>query len=239
MLQWYAWGGQRQEGRISSLDDTWADNTTPHQQREVIRQLDRGEESLTEIGRRDTRAWEQYSRQMGMAMREELVSSSTGVVLRAALARQVDLITSLPTVAAQRVHDLTVENLAQSKRPAQIAEEIMKTGQVTKSRATLIARTEVARTASELTEARAVAVGSTHYIWRGVRDKRERDSHWHMEGRVCEWANPPEVEPGKRYHAGRIYNCRCWPEPIVPLDDDDNRELRIVGGNAAPITRRR
>ena len=47
----YADGDHRQEGRISSLDDTWADNTTPHQQREVIRQLDRGEESLTEIGR--------------------------------------------------------------------------------------------------------------------------------------------------------------------------------------------
>ena len=44
MLQWYAWGGQRQEGRISSLDDTWADTTTPYQQREAIWRHDRGED---------------------------------------------------------------------------------------------------------------------------------------------------------------------------------------------------
>jgi SPP1 gp7 family putative phage head morphogenesis protein len=173
---------------------------------------------LKEVGRRDTAAWEGYSRQMGLSLRQEIAKEATGRVLRAALARQVDLITSLPLEAAKRVHELTIENLAVSGRHDELAKRIMETGDVTKARATLIARTEIARTASELTEARSVAVGSTSYIWRGVKDRRERDSHLHMEGRVCQWANPPEVEPGKRYHAGRIYNCRCWPEPIVQVD---------------------
>jgi SPP1 gp7 family putative phage head morphogenesis protein len=173
---------------------------------------------MQEIARRDTKAWESYSRQMGLAMREEVTQGATGHVLRESLARQVTLIKSLPLEAAQRVHELTLEGLTNSTRHTEIAKKILETGEVTKSRATLIARTEVARTASELTQARATAVGSTHYIWRGVLDKRERDSHVHMQGRVCEWANPPEVEPGKFYHAGCIYNCRCWPEPIVPQD---------------------
>jgi SPP1 gp7 family putative phage head morphogenesis protein len=173
---------------------------------------------MQEVGRRDTKAWEAYSRQMGLAIREELATTATGSVLRAAMLRQVNLITSLPIDAAQRVHDLVQANLAESKRAPEIAKMIMASSDVTKVRATLIARTEIARAASELTEARSVAVGSTHYIWRGVRDRRERDSHDAMEGRICEWANPPEVEPGKFYHAGRIYNCRCWPEPIVQKD---------------------
>jgi SPP1 gp7 family putative phage head morphogenesis protein len=171
---------------------------------------------LQEVARRDTKAWETYSRQMGLAMREEVATGATGHVLRESLARQVTLITSLPIEAAQRVHELALEGLANSARHTEIAKKILETGDVTKSRATLIARTEIARTASELTKARSVAVGSTHYIWRGVLDKRERNSHAHMQGRVCEWANPPEVEPGKFYHAGCIYNCRCWPEPIIP-----------------------
>lgn len=176
------------------------------------------EKTLQDIGRRDTKAWQQYARQMGRAIHQELEQADTGKVYSEAMARQVHLITSLPTEAANRVHELVTGALGSGKRPSEIAEMIMQTGEVTKSRATLIARTEVARAASEFTQARAVSVGSTHYIWRGVRDRRERDSHWEMEGRVCEWANPPEVEPGKRYHAGCIYNCRCYPEPVIPED---------------------
>jgi SPP1 gp7 family putative phage head morphogenesis protein len=173
---------------------------------------------LMEISRRDTKAWEQYARQMGQAIRTELATQETGRELSAALERQVELITSLPLDAARRVHELTQQALSTSVRPSEIAAKILETGEVTKSRADLIARTEVARTASNLTQVRAESVGSTHYIWRTVRDRRVRESHEHMEGRVCAWADPPEVEPGQRYHAGCIYNCRCYPEPIVPED---------------------
>lgn len=174
------------------------------------------EKMLMEVGRRDSEAWTRYAREMGRSIQAELAGAQTGLVMRESMARQVDLITSLPLDAAKRVHELAIGALGSGDRPSEIAKKIMETGDVTKSRATLIARTEVSRAASEFTQARATSVGSTHYIWRGVRDRRERDSHWAMEGRVCEWANPPEVEPGKRYHAGRYFNCRCYPEPVIP-----------------------
>ncbi|MFX5937705.1 phage head morphogenesis protein, partial [Acinetobacter baumannii] len=81
-------------------------------------------------------------------------------VLQELLAEQVDLITSIPREAGQRVHELTLKGLEDSTRASEIAKEIMRSGEVAKSRAMLIARTEVSRTATSLTQARAQFVGS-------------------------------------------------------------------------------
>jgi SPP1 gp7 family putative phage head morphogenesis protein len=171
---------------------------------------------IQEIGRRDSRAWMAYSRKMGKLLAQQLAEAPLGHAVQASLARQVELITSLPTQAASQVHEYAVAAQAGGIRYTDMIEKIMALGDVTQARATLIARTETSRVASEITQSRAQSVGSTQYIWRGVMDRRERETHRKMQGRVCEWASPPEVEPGKFYHAGCIYNCRCFPEPIVP-----------------------
>lgn len=145
-------------------------------------------------------------------------TAPTGDALKTLLGEQVNLITSLPTDAARRVHELTMKAIVEGTRPDLLASEILRTGDVTKARATLIARTETARTASVLTQVRAQAVGSTGYIWRTSRDARVRPWHKKLEGQFVEWDNPPECDPGHRAHAGQIFNCRCWAEPIIPLD---------------------
>jgi len=170
---------------------------------------------LWDIARKDEAAWIRLGDEIGRGLREELQDAPVGVFLNKMLEEQVHLITSLPTNAAKRVHLLTAEALTSGRRAADITNEILQTGDVTESRAKLIARTEVARTASGLTMARATHIGSTHYIWRTSRDSTVRESHKNMEGKVCAWDDPPEVEPGKHYHAGMFPNCRCFPEPIV------------------------
>jgi SPP1 gp7 family putative phage head morphogenesis protein len=139
-----------------------------------------------------------------------------GSVLAQLQDEQVALITSLPIEAGRRVQEIARGTLYTGARPQALRDEILRTGEVTKSRATLIARTETAKAASLLTQTRAAHVGCTHYMWRTVRDGDVRKAHKAMEGRVCSYADPPEVEPGKRYHAGQIYNCRCYQEPIIP-----------------------
>ncbi len=120
---------------------------------------------LADVARRDKKAWMDRARKMGRALREELSTDApTGRVLRESLQRQVGLITSLPVEAAERVHSLTVEAQSSGARAGRIAEMISASGEVAKSRATLIARTEVSRTASELVQARARAIGSEGYI---------------------------------------------------------------------------
>ncbi|AMG47961.2 phage head morphogenesis protein [Achromobacter xylosoxidans] len=177
---------------------------------------------LAEVNRRDRDAFLERSKDISQALREEIRGADTGRVMQSLLAEQVDLIKSLPLEAAERVHKLTIEGLQDSTRAAEIAEEIGRSGEVAESRAMLIARTEVARTAAKLTEARAVSIGSTHYIWRTVGDSDVRSGHRHMNGKVFAWNDPPMVNEGTdkrpvwmRHHPGEIWNCRCYAEPIL------------------------
>lgn len=172
---------------------------------------------LEDVSRRDEQVWYDRARDMGRDLRAEIKDASIGGVLRQLMDQQVHLITSLPKDAAQRVHELSVGALYQGDRPREIVAEIMKTGQVTRSRANLIARTETGRASTALTEARALHVGSEGYIWRTAKDADVRRLHKKLEGKFFRWDDPPVTgENGERSHPGSIYNCRCWPEVVVP-----------------------
>lgn len=177
-----------------------------------------GKRMVEDVNRQDVESFNKAARSMSRGLKQELARAPVAETMRDLQREQVRLITSLPTEASQRVHRLTQEALTTGKRAAQIAEEIARTSEVTESRAALIARTEVARTGSKLTETRAISVGSTGYIWRTSKDSDVRESHQQMEGRFCEWANPPTLSDGTTTHAGQIYNCRCYPEPVIPDD---------------------
>jgi SPP1 gp7 family putative phage head morphogenesis protein len=173
---------------------------------------------VTEVAARDRRAWMQASRKIGKLLRAEIDSAPTGEVMRARMAEQVKLITSLPTEAAERVHKLTQEAIVDGTRAKQIEKEIMRSGDVSASRARLIARTEVSRTSTELTRARAEHVGSTHFIWRTAGDSDVRPSHKRLNGKTFTWNDPPECDPGHRALPGEIWNCRCYAEPVIVED---------------------
>ena len=177
-----------------------------------------------QVGKYDRAAWIKLGERMGMALGKEIRDAPTGQVLRDYLASQVQLITSLPREAAERVHKYTLQSLVGSMRAPEIANEILQTGRVTQSRAMLIARTEVARTASALTQSRALYVGSEGYIWRTSLDEQVRPSHRKMEGKYVRWDSPPTLTDGTVTHAGQIYNCRCWPEPVMA--DEPMRQRR-------------
>ena len=121
------------------------------------------ERMLENIQRKDELSWSRFGKDIGRSLRKEIQHAPTGEVLRSFLNEQVTLITSLPLDAAQRVHKLTLEGMTQGTRANEIAREILRTGDVLESRAKLIARTEVARTASALTMARAQFVGCQAY----------------------------------------------------------------------------
>jgi SPP1 gp7 family putative phage head morphogenesis protein len=172
---------------------------------------------IADVNRRNERAWKETGKEMGKALRMEIAYAPTGQVFTMLMADQVELIRSIPLDAAKRVHDLTIEGLSTGERAASIAREIMKTEEVSKSKATLIARTEVARAASTLTEARATFVGSEGYIWRSSGDGDVRPTHKEMNGKYVRWDKPPITDKGLGpYHAGCGPNCRCYPDPVIP-----------------------
>jgi SPP1 gp7 family putative phage head morphogenesis protein len=173
---------------------------------------------LGEVDARDRDFWRDLSANISSQLKHDILRTPVGPALRGLLNEQVGLIQSLPIEAAERVHSLTVRGLLDSTRANEIAAEIKRTGEVTDSRAQLIARTEVARTASILTETRARAAGALFYVWETSRDADVRPGHRAMQGQICRWDDPPAVNENGRimyHHPGRFPNCRCWASPLI------------------------
>ena len=137
------------------------------------------------------------------------------------------LIKTLPSDTAQKVVR-DIEEYALSGLRAEEIEKLIqdKTRQHSRASARLIARTEVSKTTSALTKARSEELGLRWYVWRTMEDgDRVRKSHRIMNDVLVSWNNPPspallvkEKDVG-RYHAGNIWNCRCYSEPLIDIDD--------------------
>jgi SPP1 gp7 family putative phage head morphogenesis protein len=176
---------------------------------------------LADVSRRDEAMWNTLGRSMSRALRAEIANAPTGLIFQELMAGQVALITSLPLKAAQRVHELVIEGrISTAGRAKDLATEIKGLGDTTVGRANLIARTETARAASNLVEARAKYVGSEGYVWRTSGDVDVREEHQDLEGTYHKWSEPPIA--GKQHgqpvraHPGTIWNCRCFAEPVIP-----------------------
>ena len=170
---------------------------------------------LTEVNQEDRKAWARLTEDMSKALRDEIRNAPTGQVMQGLLGEQVMLIKSIPLDAAKRVHDLTIQGIEGGTRASEIAKEIQRSGDVSESKAKLIARTEVSRTSAALTEARAKSVGSEGYIWRTSGDSDVRHSHAEMNGQFVRWDSPPTLDK-MTGHAGCFPNCRCWADPVIP-----------------------
>jgi SPP1 gp7 family putative phage head morphogenesis protein len=196
--------------RVRSLLDKYAQTLAPWAYATATKMI-------TEVAAREGKAWRNIATAMGINIRAELQSARFDEMVRRLRDEQVRLITSLPTEAAERVHTLALEGLENGARAKEIAAEIMETGEVTKSRATLIARTEVGRTTTMLTQVRSEGVGATHYQWLSSRDSDVRPLHKKLDGQIFAWNDPPVADPsGIRSHPGCIWNCRCVALPIIP-----------------------
>lgn len=172
---------------------------------------------LADVNTSNEKGWRALSGEIGRGLSREIAFAPAGQVMQALLAQQVHLIKSLPLEAAERVHALTLKGMEGGIRASEVAREIMRSGEVAKSRAMTIARTEVSRTGTALTEARAKHIGSTHYIWHSSHDGDVRKDHRLLDGKVFAWNDPPvsDLASGARSGPGQIYNCRCWAEPII------------------------
>jgi SPP1 gp7 family putative phage head morphogenesis protein len=174
---------------------------------------------LQDAQRRDERTWVRHANRISRLLGAEVRRAPVAAVIDAMVREQVGLIRSLPLEAAQRVQDLALEGVVRGRRWTEVESMILDTHQVTRSRATLIARTESSRARTAISAARAQYVGSEGYIWRTARDADVRRFHKRLEGTFHRWDDPPIAEvDGKRHHPGEFPNCRCWTEPTLPHD---------------------
>lgn len=137
------------------------------------------------------------------------------------------LIKTLPTDVAKKVTKDISDMALKGMRASEIAKVIREqTDKHSRASAKLIARTEVSKTTTALTKARCDNLDLHWYVWRTMEDgDRVRKSHRIMEGVLVNWNEPPSPEAlaGEKsvgnYHAGNIWNCRCYPEPLIEIDD--------------------
>ena len=176
------------------------------------------EKVIKKIFQKDENTWAKLGHEMGTLLRKEINEAPTGDIFKKFIDEQITLITNIPIDVAQEVtrisreqlklaQEITTEAKITGARSTSLIKQIQGIGAFTENRAKLIARTEVARTASSLTIARGQHVGATHYIWRATPDADTRASHKAMNGKIIAFNDPPEVEPGHRYHAGQFPNC--------------------------------
>lgn len=138
-----------------------------------------------------------------------------------------NLIKTLPTDVAKKVTKDIEEMALKGMRASEIAKVIREqTDKHSRASAKLIARTEVSKTTTALTKARCDNLDLHWYVWRTAEDgDRVRKSHRIMEGVLVNWNETPSPEAlvGEKsvgnYHAGNIWNCRCYPEPLIDIDD--------------------
>lgn len=137
------------------------------------------------------------------------------------------LIKNIPSLFAQKATEFAVSEYLKGNRTSAIREKVLEMYEdITEVEAQRIARTEVSKASSQLTQIRSKAVGINWYVWRTSKDARVRHSHDIMEGVLVNFNNPPNPEKlaGEKYeygvyNAGEIFNCRCYPEPVVDFDD--------------------
>lgn len=151
---------------------------------------------------------------IGKEYNRQLAESAAGREASRLLTAQVELITSIPIEAGLRAQKLSQEAAAGGRRADEVAKEILRTEDVTVSRAMLIARTETSKATATFNQARAESVGSSGYIWRTAEDGDVRESHAQMDGEFVSWSNPPTLD-GMTGHAGCLPNCRCYAEIVL------------------------
>lgn len=173
---------------------------------------------LAGVERKNVQAWSSAAKRMGHDMRALLNSPGVGAALKAKISENVDLIRSLPLDAAEKVKEITAEALVTGSRADDLTKQILKAADMTEGRARTIARTEVSKAQTALTQARAESVNSPGYIWRTARDGDTRPSHRAMEGEFVPWDKQPTID-GMTGHAGEFPNCRCYAEPVIPKAD--------------------
>lgn len=178
---------------------------------------DVGRKMFLQVEKEEWEQWRSVSNEISDGLRDVMGSTPVGQVAQDIVYRQIQLMKSLPLEAADRVREIqsrAIEAVINGERPDPLYAMIFQSGDVSNSRAKMIARTEIGRATGALTQARALAVGSEGYWWR-IEGAGTRDSHRKMKDKFVYWRNPPTLD-SMTGHAGCLPNCKCWPDVLIP-----------------------
>jgi SPP1 gp7 family putative phage head morphogenesis protein len=201
--------------------------SSPHFKRYAYKEARR---MVTHLATDNARSWREAAKisskgiHIYQALKKEL-EGPIGGMINFQIQRNAEIIKSMPLSISKEIVKHVSSDVFEGIRSDVIAEDLQKLfPQITKSKAKLIARTETSKTLESLTKARCENLGLKWYQWNTSEDNRVRSSHAHMDKVLVNWNHPPSPEAliGEKnvgyYHAGNIYNCRCFSSPVISLD---------------------
>jgi SPP1 gp7 family putative phage head morphogenesis protein len=155
------------------------------------------------------------------------------------------LISSIPSELSQQLTHEIMRAQQMGSRPETIAAMMAKRyPELASSRIHLIARTETSKASTALTEARSEDLGLDWFEWETSEDQRVRYSHHNMDKVLVNWKDLPSPEAlvGEksklgRYAPGAAPNCRCYPAPMLSIDDISWPHRVFTAGRITRMTR--
>lgn len=151
-----------------------------------------------------------------------------GDTLSIAIQQNVDLITSIKNDFINDIGSNVFTNYKKGFRHSELINEIRARGNVSYSRAKLIARDQTAKINADFEEERNKKLGFDIYKWKGTGDERERDSHMVLNNMLCKYSDPTVYsdDEGKTWKkrksiggfigkCGEDYQCRCLAIPYI------------------------
>lgn len=141
-----------------------------------------------------------------------ITNTDTGIQadIAAARERNIRLIENAHRVYAQQVREVIEDPEAIGLRVEELRDRIFERGNVSESRAELIARDQTLKLNGQITATRQMRAGVESYVWSTSGDERVRDEHAALEGQTFSWLAPPAVG-----HPGQDFQCRCVAIPVV------------------------
>ena len=134
--------------------------------------------------------------------------------LRAFVERNTRLIKSVDARFIEDVEGVIAQGLASGATTADMAQAIGERAGVSSSRATVVARDQVATATRQMTQARHEELGITEYEWLTASDERVRPACKKNAGKTFTWAQGDGGE-----HPGDRVMCRCQAVPIITLNE--------------------
>jgi len=154
----------------------------------------------------------------GTSIDVELLMSSDAVMdtLRAFLAENVQLITSVSDETRSRIAGIVWRGYLARTPRREIAREINKALGMARDRALRIASDQTVKLAAKLDELRQVEAGIDVFEWRHSGKVHFRPEHKARNGKRFKWTSAvARTDP-----PGRAINCACKSLPVLELDDE-------------------
>lgn len=192
------------------------------------------------------RTWRAAARQSMQGLRlhtalQREMQGPIGLRVRKLIENNARLISSLPLELAEKVNSKIAKEQFEGGRSESFSSRLMQ--HLARSRAHLIARTETSKASTALTQARSEELGLDWFLWQTAQDERVRLSHRKMQGVLVNWHDlpSPEALAGEKsvgkYAAGNVFNCRCYPEPLIYLDQIRWPHRVYIRGSLRSMTR--